>query len=45
MKATRPKLVPTLVCLTCVGLFAATIPYPGFQTSLEPLNSSSEIGK
>lgn len=34
MKPAKPKLVPTLFCLTLVGLFAATIPLPGGQSGI-----------
>lgn len=32
MKFTKPKLIPTLICLAVIGLLAAVVPYPGFNT-------------
>lgn len=34
MKPTQPKFLPTLVCFLVVGLLAATLPHPGFDTQV-----------
>jgi hypothetical protein len=44
MKPTQPKLIPTLICLAIVGLFAALIPYPGFETiTVIPPNTPKNV--
>lgn len=41
MKATQPKLLPTLICLAVVGLLAAVLPYPGLENGFNLLNHTS----
>lgn len=46
MKSTQPKLIPTVICLAIVGLFAALIPYPGFDTiTVIPPNAPKNIAE
>lgn len=42
MKFTKPKLIPTLLCLATVGLFAAFLPIPGLQSGFVMPNASSK---
>lgn len=37
MNITRPRFIPIILCLFITGLIAAMLPYPGFQTPIEPL--------
>ncbi|WP_302884959.1 hypothetical protein [Kovacikia minuta] len=41
MNSIRPKLVPTLLCVTVVGLFAALLPYPGFNHHVNILSTNT----
>ncbi len=40
MKSVRPKLMPTLVCFTLVGLLAAFLPYPGFENQVTVVDTT-----
>lgn len=41
MKFTKPKLIPTLICLAVVGLLAAVVPYPGFSNHLDVIQTDA----
>jgi hypothetical protein len=45
MRFTKPKLLPTLVCLAVVGLVAAVLPYPGLDSSITPLEDEQVDGE
>jgi len=40
MEVTKPKVLPTLICLAVIGLFAATLPYPGLSSNLSSLEAA-----
>jgi len=41
MKFAKPKLIPTLICLAIVGLFAAIVPYPGFVSRVTVVSTTA----
>jgi hypothetical protein len=40
MRFTQPKLIPSIFCFAVVGLTAAFLPHPKFQSPVEPLSIS-----
>jgi len=40
MEVTKLKVLPTLICLAVIGLFAATLPYPGLNNNSPILETS-----
>jgi hypothetical protein len=45
MRYKIPKLIPTLICLITVGLFAARVPFPGFESILPAHSVSKQLSK
>jgi len=43
MEVVKPKLLPTLLCVAVVGLFAATLPYPTLVNDLTVLSVEDSL--